>query len=91
MSVLINQEELDGVFPNPFVDQLNVAYATKDDKSVQIMISNQNGSIIQLEQIDISAGKEVVSIQLNENLPAGLYLLKVIDGTKTTCHKVVKQ
>ena len=91
LSVLINNAELEGIFPNPFVDQLNVAYDAEDEKSVQLMITDQNGRIIQVNQVDISSGKQFVSIQMNENLPAGIYLLKIIDGSKTTCHKVVKQ
>jgi subtilase family protein/type IX secretion system substrate protein len=91
LSVLINQEEITGVFPNPFTDKINIFYTAQDDKSIEILISNQNGSLIQANAVDVNPGEDVISIQLNENLPAGMYLLKVIDGMKTTCHKVVKQ
>ncbi len=91
LSVLINQKELDEVFPNPFIDQLNVAYVAKDEKTIQVLITDQNGTVVQLDQIDVNSGRQFISIELNEDLPAGMYLLKILNDTKTICHRVVKQ
>ncbi len=91
LSVLINNEQLDGVFPNPFVSHLSIAYNAPQESTIQVLITDQNGRLIQAAQVDVSQGEQIIPIEVGKNHPAGMYLVKILDGRKTICHKVVKQ
>jgi hypothetical protein len=76
------------VFPNPTIDVLNLAYELKEDASVSIQLFDSQGKNVQLLSSIQSknAGKHTEQFNLNKNIPAGLYLLKIDlgkEGTKT--------
>ncbi len=91
LSVTFSDENLNSVFPNPFVDQLKLAYAAKERSTIQVLVTSQDGKIVQMNEVEVNTGEQTIPIQIKENLPGGIYFLKVIDGFKTTCHKLIKQ
>lgn len=91
LSVLINDQELDTVFPNPFNNYLNLAHNATESTTIQVQLHSQDGKLLQHQSVDVITGNQVIPIQMDENLPSGIYVLKVIDGARATFHKVIKQ
>lgn len=91
LSVLINGEELDSVFPNPFDKHLKLAHTAEEASTIQILLLGQNGSLLYANEVDVVAGTQMIPINIEKHCPSGMYILKVVDGTKATYHKVIKQ
>lgn len=75
------------VFPNPFSDQLNLAFTEGNHSSFWIELTDVQGKVLLTQQI-------VRDSLLNQNwkhLASGLYFLKVTDGKQTWVEKVVKE
>jgi hypothetical protein len=77
------------VFPNPVVDVVKVAFPLRNQgRNVSIELFDVKGQII--EHIGKEAvTSETVPLDLT-NLPDGVYLLKIIDGTQVMTKKLVK-
>lgn len=74
-------------FPNPADDFLNISFAEPTDGEVNLIILDAQGKLFKTQVIE-PATKEV---QLNfQDLPSGLYLLKLTKGKNSNVYKVVK-
>jgi photosystem II stability/assembly factor-like uncharacterized protein len=75
------------VFPNPFSDQLNLAFAKGDHSNFWVELTDVQGKVLLTQQV-------VHSSTQNWNwkhLASGLYFLKVTDGKEIWVEKVVKE
>jgi hypothetical protein len=76
-------------FPNPFTDQLTIQYELTEQSDIQILLISVSG----MEKIRLNKGKQspgVYDISLPlKDLPAGVYILKIIYGDKVETRKVV--
>lgn len=70
------------VFPNPFNNQITVV----SDNSADIQLMDAKGKIM-YETFDLPKGKNVVSL---ENLPSGMYILKVSDEFGIHIFRLIK-
>ena len=78
------------VFPNPISDELILhGYITKS-LTLQIGIFNFNGQELVQKTASVNPGKNQVNINL-PNLPAGIYLCRVVYGLSIEIHKFIKQ
>jgi hypothetical protein len=70
------------IYPNPSDGNFRVNMTLENDEAdVQLIIYNALGQICYSENLHVSNGDISAEIHLGQNNPAGIYLLKVIDGT----------
>jgi hypothetical protein len=75
------------VFPNPAGDYLNIRFADPLDTEVSLIIIDAQGKLFKTQVIESST----TEIQLNfQDLPSGLYLLKLTKGKLSNVYKVIK-
>jgi hypothetical protein len=75
------------VYPNPASDYLNIRFAEPLDASVTLFLLDAQGKLFKTGVIEPSSGE----IQLNfQDLPSGVYLLKLVKGKHSNVYKVIK-
>lgn len=77
-------------YPNPARETLFVEARVNDNKGVAIELRSTQGTALYTEEVQPVGGRISREIPLG-NLPDGLYLLRVSDGTSFTVKKIVKQ
>lgn len=75
--------------PNPFTNELKVTFDMVRENSVSINLFNTNGTKVYSADRIITAGQQQIKIPA-ENLPQGLYLLKVTNNNRQESFKLVK-
>jgi hypothetical protein len=78
-----HSDGLAGVSPNPAVDQLHIAFET--EMAGELVLTDLSGQTV-LEEI--FSGKEHSTAI--EELPAGVYVLKIVCGGQTSTRKIIK-
>lgn len=81
------------VFPNPFSEQVAIAYELKSTSYIQIQVFNINGQqIIELDNSTRAAGLHQIQWNgknsLGQKLPSGTYLLKLITEEGEAIQKI---
>lgn len=78
------------VFPNPFVNEINIAFEDKDVLMNKIELTDISGKVVFVKDI---VQRNSVSVPLNESaeLTPGFYLLKVTTSDSIITEKVLKQ
>ncbi|MEI6752940.1 MAG: T9SS type A sorting domain-containing protein [Paludibacter sp.] len=74
------------LFPNPVQDILNVNYSTENPQNTYLEIVGIDGKVA----LKSSLGNAKSSISVS-SLPRGFYVCRIINGTKTTTAKFIKQ
>ncbi|MBP7477457.1 MAG: T9SS type A sorting domain-containing protein, partial [Chitinophagales bacterium] len=77
------------VFPNPFVNELQVVMPTSSNSDVQIQISGVHGAMMMnyLDKVDRDR-----RVKINTKLlPAGVFILNVTQDGITSSHKIIKE
>ncbi len=84
-------ESLDvGVFPNPFVEKLNISLSGAADRLVSVFVVDLLGRRVATLAESIRAG-EVVKVTWNAaDMPAGMYFTVVDDGSRYTVKPVIR-
>lgn len=83
----LDAETTVNLFPNPFVEQVNVKFANSGNYT--IVVFDTNGRLVSQQNIDAQAN-EFASIKVNG--PKGLYMVNIKQGEKTLrTVKVIKQ
>ncbi len=77
-----------GVYPNPANNLINIDLDLRTDASYEVVISNMLGQSVVTENVDLNAGGNVVTLDVN-NLNAGIYLVSVRSGQNAVSTKVV--
>ena len=81
--------EISGNYPNPFNPETTLVYNLKEAASITLGIYNIRGEeAAVLQQGDMAAGEHRVIWQA-ENLPAGVYLARLVAGEYITEHKLI--
>jgi len=77
------------VYPNPATQNLNVRFNYAKETSANISIADITGRTLLAEQRDIKTGN---AFQINiENLPTGLYFIKIETGSSSIVEKFIKE
>lgn len=81
------------VFPNPIENQMNIQYSLESGSNVNVEVSDVTGKVVyELKGGQQSAGTHDLNIQTADmNLPAGMYLVKLITENTTQTQKIVIQ
>lgn len=88
-SVEENLEELVKVtvYPNPACDYINISFGEPLDGEVRVFLINSQGKLVKTDVI----GETIVEKQMNlQDLPGGVYYLKLTKGKLSNVYKVVK-
>jgi uncharacterized delta-60 repeat protein len=80
------------VYPNPISDQATLQITLDQPAQVAVQLLDMNGQLIEncLNRENWMAGKQQKEISVPNNLPPGIYLLKVQADDKSALIKVVK-
>lgn len=80
------------VFPNPFVETLNVSVSNSQDGIVTISLTDLTGNVIFKDRQSLNSLAGTLSIDMfNKNIPNGVYVLQVISGTDKKVMRIVKK
>ncbi|MES2655985.1 MAG: T9SS type A sorting domain-containing protein [Bacteroidota bacterium] len=92
--VAVNENELvsNGVkiYPNPFNKTLTVDIASDINTNTTIAITDISGKVISTTLVPVSIGNNTTTLPNLDLLTAGIYFVKVSNGTKAEVFKVIK-
>lgn len=76
-------------YPNPVLNELNIALNSEFIGDVTFQLFNTKGDSVQA--FTLPKEHNIAKYQLNmENIPSGLYLLKIIQGKYHSVKKILK-
>ena len=82
-------EENIAMYPNPVTDILNIELTTARTTTYKVEILNAIGQVIQEEEITLKESKAIIK---TDNLPIGIYLIKVFNANDLMLtKKIIKQ
>ena len=76
---------------NPFNSQVKFDLISGDEGSVQVQIFDQYQHKLKSASYNLVQGKNKITINNTDNLPAGFYILKVVSGTNIINRKIIKR
>ena len=83
----VNDDMTIQVTPNPFTDQLHLVVTTTNTTSTNIYLSDLTGRTV-AQKINAATNSDMIP---EKDLPTGMYILEVNNGTTTKRMKVVKE
>jgi hypothetical protein len=75
------------LYPNPASDIVNIKLGSPLDGEVKLFLLDSRGRLIKTDFMEETAVEKEINLQ---DLPAGLYLLKMTKGKLSNVYKVVK-
>ncbi|MDE5421970.1 T9SS type A sorting domain-containing protein [Ancylomarina sp. DW003] len=92
LEVVSNEESKLKVYPNPFSEHFSVEIMVQERQNVKIEIINLMGQTLISRSKDFDAGKQILTFsQEVQQLPAGIYIVKITKDDGIFHHKVVKK
>lgn len=83
-------EETTSVYPNPFVDYLNIQYSTESGDALVVRLMDLGGRVVASAVFPVSADGSY-SVNIPDNVQEGIYLLTIKQGKKVTFLNVVRK
>jgi hypothetical protein len=78
------------VYPNPFIDRLNVEFSMEKSGPLEISCYNVMGvKVLELLNEEMQSGNH--SLQLNIDLPPGTYFLRLVSDGRGWTRKIIRQ
>jgi hypothetical protein len=85
------QDELLGVYPNPFTETINVRYYSSTSGQIKIEIINSIGQVVyEKEESAVAGYVSVFSITTDATNASGLYFVRIVSGDETFVEKAVR-
>ncbi len=75
------------LYPNPAGDLINIQFDPATDTETDIMLADLQGKILKSDKIGIATSIAGFNLQ---DLPAGIYFIKIIKGKRINIYRVVK-
>jgi len=75
------------VFPNPASEVVNIKFDTPTDAVITLFLLNSTGNVLKTEQIQPATINKDINLQ---DLPSGIYYLRLVKGKLVNVYKVVK-
>ena len=79
---IINNEALIKTYPNPFVNNIHIEFLLKLNGIIVIELYNTIGEKLKVEKINAQDYNMVIELQNLNNLPEGIYFLKIRIGNQ---------
>ncbi len=93
-TVAVRKSAIDAVsvFPNPFMETVNVSFYSTVCTTAEMRITDLSGKILAAKQYNVVKGNNQASISNLKNIPAGIYLLQVKNknGSMNLVQKIMK-
>jgi hypothetical protein len=75
------------IYPNPSSENINIKFEEPVDDEVKIFLFNSRGQLVKTDVVEVA----VIEKQMNlQDLPSGVYYLKLVKGKLSNVYKVVK-
>jgi hypothetical protein len=75
------------VFPNPASDVINISFENPVEGEISITLLDSNGKLVKKD----IAGESIWEMQINlQDVPSGIYYLRLVKGKFVNVYKVVK-
>ena len=75
------------IFPNPASEQVNIRFESATDKEILLYLLDSQGRVIMTDKIEAASIDKTIILQ---DLPAGIYYLRLTKGKLVNVYKVVK-
>jgi len=75
------------IYPNPYIDYINIQFTESLTSQVNINVLDSHGRLVKSEMIESGLSEKVFMMQ---DLPAGIYYLRITNGKLENVYKVVK-
>jgi len=75
------------IYPNPASETVKIKFETATDKEILLYLLDAQGKLVKTDRIDEASTEKEINM---EDLPAGLYYLRLMKGTQINVYKVVK-
>ena len=85
---LHNLENVNIVYPNPFVDSLNVSFEDEPDQNINASIYTISGILVSSQVLSIENGRLTIDISI---LSSGMYYLKLDSESIHAAFKIIKK
>ncbi len=77
-------------FPNPFIDQLALAFESPEQQQAELNVYSINGVSILQKEISLDQGSNLISIE-TANFPSGTYILTLLLREEVLQQKIIKR
>ena len=75
------------IFPNPASEQVNIRFESATDKEISLYLLDSQGRVVITDKIEAASIDKTIILQ---DLPAGIYYLRLTKGKLVNVYKVVK-
>ncbi len=75
------------IYPNPATEIINIQFDAATDKEILLYLLDGNGKLVKTDRIEESSVEKNINV---EDLPSGLYFMKMVKGKLVNVYKVVK-
>ncbi len=79
------------VFPNPFLDRIEIEYQLEEPGNFKIKLENTMGTLFQEEHYENLEPGTIYFDTEGHDLPPGMYLLTISTQQRSESHKLIKQ
>ncbi|MFN8210333.1 MAG: T9SS type A sorting domain-containing protein [Bacteroidales bacterium] len=83
----MNSEVKVKIYPNPATEIINIQFDAATDKEILLYLLDGNGKLVKTDRIEESSVEKNINV---EDLPSGLYFMKMVKGKLVNVYKVVK-
>jgi hypothetical protein len=75
------------IYPNPTSETIKILFETVTDKEISVYLLDAQGKLVKTDKIETTILEKQIDMQ---DLPAGIYYLRLIKGKLVNVYKVVK-
>src|SRR5688500_3809326 len=86
----IKETVVTSIYPNPFINDLQVAVTAQHDQTIHINLVDQHGRVILKKSYRCSRGYNNFTLGKLNKLQAGTYILQIVTDKKTVTEKLFK-
>jgi serine protease AprX len=79
------------LYPNPFTSNFELAFVSEEKGNAQLAIVDMTGRIVSENSHSIDQGSNTIMINGIENIPAGIYFLRLESGNAVITSKLIKR
>jgi hypothetical protein len=90
LDVKIKGTYITGMYPNPFVEKVNIAVSSETSSQAVIRMFDNTGRMIASQQNAITKGVNNITIDNLAGLPRGIYMIKIQIGDDVITQKLIK-
>ena len=87
---LVKALESASVYPNPFMNQINISFVSKDANDVDVRLFDVLGKQIVNETMQVVRGENVLTLSPNAQLAGGVYYLQLVKEDKSVSFRLMK-